>query len=474
MARNPACLPEGPRLTDFITMGILANVFPVADVRIALAEAGKRSIRERDFPNHLVVYFVIMMTFYMRSSYDAIIEAILLGLEFITGVSSGIKITSKTSIIHGRERIGWEPMANLFDSHVKPIATKETKGAWYRGLRMVAMDGTTFEVADSEDNQVYFPRSAGKSASAFPRLDTVFLVESGTHVVFGLSATTSKEHALSMIKLKKQDGELTLAKKLLPKLKRGMLLLCDRLYPAHDLIQSVLATGAHLLWRIKSNIRLDVEKQLPDGSFLSRLHSGSDRHRKKGVVVRVIDYKLKGVKGSQDNYRIITSLLNHKEAPAHELAALYHERWEIETTNSEVKVHLKPSRSPLRSKSFDMVIQELYGIMLGHYIVRKLMHQAALKADEDPDRISFSHAVQVITTNIPEYGDISPQKTKQRVTKAILRKRVSSSRGRQNPRQVRRWRNDFPTKKAAKDKKITKAKQARRLDFKKNIKIVVP
>ena len=121
-----------------------------------------------------------------------------------------------------------------------------------------------------------------------------------------------------------------------------------------------------------------------------------------------------------------------------------------------------------------MVIQELYGVMLGHYIIRKLMHQAALKADEDPDRISFSHAVQVITTNIPEYGDSSPQKTKQRVTKAILRKRVSSSRGRQNPRQVRRWRNDFPTKKAAKNKKTTKTKQARRLDFKKNIKIVVP
>jgi hypothetical protein len=408
MARNTACLPEGPRLADFITMGILANIFPVADVRIALAKAGKRSVRERDFPNHIVVYFVIMMSFYMRSSYDAIMEAILLGLEFITGIRADIKPTHRSSIIRGRERVGWEPLANLFDSHVKPIATKDTKGAWYRGLRMVAMDGTTFEVADSEDNQVYFPRSAGKSASAFPRLDTVFLVESGTHVVFGLSANTSKEHALSMLKRKKQDGELTLAKKLLPKLKRGMLLLCDRLYPAHGLIQSVLATDAHLLWRIKSNIRLDVEKRLPDGSFLSRLHSSSDRHRKNGILVRVIDYKLKGIKGSQDSYRIITSLLNHKQAPAHELAAIYHERWEIETTNREVKVHLKPSHNPLRSQSFDMVIQELYGVMLGHYIVRKLMHQAALQADEDPDSICFTHAVQVITTNIPEYGNFSP------------------------------------------------------------------
>lgn len=472
MARDAACLPEGPRLTDFITMGVLASVFAVSDVRKSLAAVGKRSVRERDFPNHIVVYFVIMMAFYMRSSYDAIIEALLLGLEFITGTSCDMKTTHRSSIIRGRERVGWEPLAHLFDTHVHPIATKETVGAWYAGLRMVVMDGTTFEVADSDDNSLYFPRSAGKSPGAFPRLDTVFLAEAGTHLVFGISATTSKEHAKSMMKMEKQDGELTLAKKLVPKLKRGMLLLCDRLYPGYELINSVIATGAHLLWRVKNGIRLDVEKQLPDGSFLSRLHGKSDRNRKHGVAVRVINYKLKGV--GKENYRIITSLLDHKKAPAHELAALYHERWEIETVNSEAKVHLKPSKTPLRSKSFDLVIQELYGLMLGHYIVRRMMHQAALQTQQDPDNISFKHAVQVITSNIPDYEQSSISETKKRVTKAILRRKVSSSRGRQNPRQVRRWRNKYPVKKVGTNKKSSKRKTAPKLDFSKNIKVVVP
>jgi hypothetical protein len=169
------------------------------------------------------------------------------------------------------------------------------------------------------------------------------------------------------------------------------------------------ATGADLLWRVRKNILLPRETRLPDGSYLSRIYpSQQDQRRgRNGVVVRVIEYRLEGVEGAEPLYRLATTILGHEQA-ADELAALYHERWEIETAFDELKTHLRGARIVLRSKTPDLVRQEFYGLLMAHFAVRGLMHEAALERDEDPDRLSFLHAVRVVRRKMAAFGAIPP------------------------------------------------------------------
>ena len=169
-------------------------------------------------------------------------------------------------------------------------------------------------------------------------------------------------------------------------------------------------TGADLLWRTRQNARLDVEKRLPDGSYFSQIYASTSdrRNRRNGIVVRVIDYRLQDVEGSEPLYRLITTILDHKRAPAKELAAIYHERWEIETALDELKTHLRGAQIVLRSKTPELVKQEFFGLLMAHFAIRGLMHEAALKANEDPDRLSFLHSVRVVQRRMTRYGAIPP------------------------------------------------------------------
>jgi Transposase DDE domain len=287
----------------------------------------------------------------------------------------------------------------LYDAVVAPIAEKGTKGAWYRQWRLVSLDGSTLDVADSAVNAKAFGRpGASRGRSAFPKIRFVALLENGTHVLW---AAHMGKYA---------TDELTLAKRVVPALRQGMLCLADRFFPSYKLWRRAAATGADLLWRTRRNARLDVEKRLPDGSYLSRIYgSTSDRRKgRKGIVVRVIDYRLKNVKGAEAIYRLITTILDHEKAPAQELAALYHERWEIETTLDELKTHLRGAQIVLRSKTPELVRQEFFGLLMAHFAIRGLMHEAALKADEDPDRLSFLHSVRVVQRRMARYGAIPP------------------------------------------------------------------
>jgi hypothetical protein len=203
---------------------------------------------------------------------------------------------------------------------------------------------------------------------------------------------------------------LTLAKDVVPALQKGMLCLADRFFPGYKLWKRAAQTGADLLWRTRQNARLDVERRLPDGSYLSRIYASTSdrRNRRQGIVVRVIDYRLKNVQGSASLYRLITTILDHEQAPAEELAALYHERWEIETALDELKTHLRGAQIVLRSKTPELVKQEFFGLLMAHYAIRGLMHEAALKADEDPDRLSFLHSVRVVQRRMARYNAIPP------------------------------------------------------------------
>jgi len=205
-------------------------------------------------------------------------------------------------------------------------------------------------------------------------------------------------------------SEVALAKTVLPSLSKGMLCLADRGFFGCELWRQAAATGADLLWRVSKNVLLPCEKRLPDGSYRSRIYpSQQDRRRQRnGVVVRVIEYRLEGVEGAEPSYRLATTVLDHELAQAPELAALYHERWEIETAFDELKTHLRGARIVLRSKTPDLVRQEFYGLLLAHFAVRGLMHEAALSAQEDPDRLSFLHAVRVVRRKMATYGAIPP------------------------------------------------------------------
>jgi hypothetical protein len=189
-----------------------------------------------------------------------------------------------------------------------------------------------------------------------------------------------------------------------------MLCLADRQFFGFELWRQARATGADLLWRMKKNMRMACEQRLPDGSYLSHVYPSERdwRHKTNGIALRVIDYRLEGIEGSEPIYRLATTILDSAKAPADELAALYHERWEIETAFDELKTHLRGARIVLRSKTPDLVRQEFYGLMMAHFAIRGLMHEAALKADEDPDRLSFLHSVRVVRRKLAAYGAIPP------------------------------------------------------------------
>lgn len=399
MARTVAELPGGSRVTDYISLGVITKSFPVDAIRAALNSTGRTSIRQRDLPAHVVVYYVIALALYMQSSYREVLRCLLEGIKWLLGPGATLKVAGKSGISQARTRLGSEPLQKLHDEVVKPIAVESTKGAWYRSWRLVSLDGSTLDVADQKENEMAFGRpSASRGSSAFPQLRLVSLVENGTHVLFGTRMAGV------------DTGEITLAKDVLPSLRKGMLCIADRNFYGFELWNQARSTGADLLWRVKKNLRLPCEKRLPDGSYLSRVYASpkDQRHQTNGVVVRVIEYSLEGVSGAEPIYRLLTTILNHEAAPAVELAALYHERWEIETALDELKTHLRGSKIVLRSKTPDLVKQEFYGLMMAHFAVRGLMHEAALKADEDPDRLSFLHAVHVVRRKIARFASISP------------------------------------------------------------------
>lgn len=399
MARTVAGLPEGSRITDFISLGVVSEKVPLEKVHRILTETGRQSQRQRNLPAHVMVYYVIALALYMEVSYGEVLRCLLEGLEWLGLEVRRIRNTGRSGISRARARLGVEPLRKLYDEVVVPIATPETKGAWYRRWRLVSIDGTTLHTADTKGNLEAFGRpGSGRGQSGFPQIRVVALVENGTHVLFGARHGSYK------------TGESILAREVLSNLSEGMLCIADRGFFGYELWKHAGTTGADQLWRVKKNLRLPCMKRLPDGSYLSKVYpSDKDRrHDREGIVARVIEYSLEGVEETEPLYRLITGILDPVQAPAEELAALYHERWEIETAFDELKTHLRGRSIVLRSKSPELVRQEFYGLMLAHFAVRGLMHEAALKAGIDPDKVSFVHSVRVVRRKLPAYVSFPP------------------------------------------------------------------
>lgn len=396
MARVSKVRHEGDRLTDLMNIGVLTTRFPLDQIHEILRQTSKESKRLRDLPAHVMMYYVVALALYRAEGSREVLRLLLAGLQAIVGLGVEVEPATKAAISRARSRLGMEPVKELYDRIAGPVADAQTQGAFYRGWHVVALDGFTLETPDTVANEEAFgrPKSPSGGKSAYPLVRGAGLVEVGTHVLFG--AVLGGYYT----------GEVTLARQVVPRLKKGMLCLADRYFPGFELWAQAVATGAELVWRVRSRIRLVVEERLPDGSYLSRFPTrGKGR---AGMRVRVIEYRVKNQKGEDQEVRLITSILDWRLAPAHELAALYAERWEFETALDEFKTHLRGARTVLRSQTPDLVRQEVYGLLLAHFALRGLMHEAAVHAGRDPDRISFIHTVRVVRRTLPRFADIPP------------------------------------------------------------------
>jgi hypothetical protein len=404
MARRGRPPKEQRDLTvpDLIGLGFLAAFCPPATVDMILEETERIEQRTRLLPSRLVVYYVLAMALYASEGYRELYRLLVEGLRALDP-SLPIVVPQKSAFSKARERVGSAPLRRLFEETALPMATPSTSGAWYRRWRLMSLDGSTFEVPDTPANDEHFGRPAVSRGekSAYPRLRWVALGEAGTRAVVGLEAGPYA------------TGEKSLARSLFQRLSPGMLCLCDRYFYGFDLWEEAQRSGADLLWRMKKNAVLPAEETLPDGSYLSRALP-SDRQRRKGhpgVPVRVINYQLDdpGRTSAEPLYRLVTTILDPDRAPADELAALYHERWEVEISIKEIKIYQGRPNVVLRSRKPDGVLQELYGFAIVHYAIRWLLHQAALEEEIDPDRLSFTGGLRAMRRKISRPESFSPR-----------------------------------------------------------------
>jgi len=395
------------RLSDHISIGVLTRVFPPELVDRVVAEAGRGEQRQRLLPARVVVYYVLGLALYSSSSYEEVIRMLVEGLSWGTGWRRPWRVPTKGALAQARVRLGSAPLRALFEAVAVPLAVPATEGAFYRDWRLVSIDGTCLDVADTPANEAEFGRPGsgrGQGVGAFPQVRLVGLGECGTHALLKVQTGPYR------------TGEQTLAVGLLDGLGPGMLCLADRLFYSFELWKRASATGAELLWRTKSNHRLPVIERLPDGSYLAQLFASSDRKRADGVPVRVVEYELDdpGRVETETRYRLLTTILDPDKAPAGELAPLYAQRWEFEGALDELKVHQRGPRVVLRSKTPDGVIQEVYGHLCVHYAIRWLMHTVALASGHDPDRISFTRTLRAARRTTGSHPGFSPHSPRRR------------------------------------------------------------
>jgi hypothetical protein len=392
-------------LSDHISIGVLTRVFPPEVIDRIVAESGRTEQRHRLLPARVVVYYVLGLALFSQCSYEEVMRMLVEGLSWSEGWASVWNVPTKAALFKARARLGPEPLEALYRHSAGPLATKKTKGAWYRSWRLMSMDGTCLDVADTVANDKAFGRPGSKredSAGAFPQIRVMGLAECGTHAI--IDAVIGRYN----------EAEQRLAPDLFGSLSPGMLLIADRGFFSYAMWKNAQATGADLLWRTKSNHVLDLDRRLGDGSFLSTIYPTQKdrRHRSSGVRLRVIEYVLENnderASSEETTYRLLTTILDPRKAPASELADLYRERWEFETALDELKTHQRSPRVVLRSKMPDGVMQEVYGYLCVHYAIRSMMYSVAQRARADPDRLSFTRGLRVARRTAASHPGFSP------------------------------------------------------------------
>jgi hypothetical protein len=400
MARTRKSFSPQLDIAHIISVGVLANVCPRSLIDEVLHDTGKASQRERLLPAPAVVYYIMALALWRAAPLEEVMRVVRGGLQWLNHGDNIPAQPCKAALSQARSRLGPTVMKELAAKVLRPLAEGDSLGAWYRGLRVMAVDGTSMDVADETANANFFGYpGVSRGGCAFPQMRVLALVECGTHAVIGA------EHGPC------RRSEQEMAESLLPAtLRPDMLLLADRNFYGYPLWQMASASGCKLLWRVKANLKLARERVLPDGSYLSKVYSITDRARRDGQPVRVIEYTLDNdVSAIPETYRLITNITDHAQAPAGELAALYHERWEVEEVFSELKTRLcAGGYTTLRSKTPALVEQELWGLLLAHYAIRQLIVHAGLQRTIDPDKLSFMKAVRVSRRQLPPAAAIPP------------------------------------------------------------------
>ena len=427
--------------TRALTIDALSQVIPADTIDAVLAHERLKEVRARRLTAALTVWLVIALHLYPTVAISGVFRKLARGLRLLWP-DPLIALPSDSAIAYRRQQLGARPVVALFKQLCRPLATCDTRGAWLFGLRLMAIDGTTEDVPDTPANAAAFGRHHNaRGEGAFPQLQGVYLVECGTHAVvdagFWPCHTSERRGGFRVLR----------------SVQRGMLVMWDRGFHAYAMLAAARERGAHVLSRLPAHIKPLPLRTLPDGSVLAYLLPSGDqrRGRDERLLVRVINYTITdpALPGYGEEHRLLTTLLNPRLAPAHALACAYHERWEIEVVIDEIDTHQRLVGRTLRSLTPLGVIQELYGVLLAHYAVRALMHQAALSVDVDPDRLSFVHALEIVRDAVPEFQMVSVREQQalyQRLLHDIAAKRVPERRARSNARVVKRKMSNYKLK----------------------------
>ena len=372
-----------------VSIGSIGKFFPQKQIEEILRASGREGQRRRKLPAMDLMYYLVALGLHASEGCRSVLRKVLLRKGSIEDEQVD-RISSDSAISQARSRLGWEPLRALYLAVVQPIATRASVGAWYRRWRLVSLDGSTLDVADTKRNERAFGRpGASRGKAGFPQLRFVTLVENGTHVLFGAEMG------------RYNTAEATLAKKVVARLPADALCLADRNFFSYALWKAALATGAALLWRVRADLILPKIKRLPDGSYLTKIYP-SPRARAKqvdGIPVRLIEYRVG--RSRPVVYRLLCSILDPRKSPAIQLANLYQKRWTIETVLAELKTRLRGARVVLRSRVPALTRQDFYGLLLAHFGVRALMHEAALEKKIEAADLSFIHAVRTIARYLP-------------------------------------------------------------------------
>jgi Insertion element 4 transposase N-terminal/Transposase DDE domain len=427
------------KLCHQVRLEMLESIIPSEIVQQVLTEGEAWEKRERKLNMQVMVYLILALSLFPHASYTHVFDKVSAGLRHLW--PEEVDRPSKAAISVRRCQLGEKPLQVLFERLVQPIATAQTRGAFRFGLRLVAVDSTLDNVADTPANQEAFGyNGAGEARSPFPQVRCVYLAECGTHIFFDV--------LLSPCRGSEEEQAATLIARSLTK---GMLLLWDRGFRDTTLMRLVRKQGAHVLGRLPAMSLTRYVWALDDGTYLAVIYTDQAHQRGDPMLVRIIEYTITDpqVPGASSVHRLVTTLLNPRLYPALELVETYHERWEIETSIDEYKTHQRLSARTLRSLTPEGVRQELYGMLLTHFAIRSLMHQSALQADLDPDRLSFTHALAALDAATWRFA-ITPQAEHPALLCALLqdlrRELLPPRRLRLNPRVVKRVRSKFDRK----------------------------
>jgi hypothetical protein len=419
-----------------LNAGVIARVLPVSLLEGALAVA-PRVRRCRKLPDRFMLLFCVLMGLYAD-------EALPHALRRILGpAASGRGGATAGALCQARYRLGARPVVALFRAACRPLATAATPGAFLFGRRLMALDGTTVELPDTPANERAFGRRrTPRGTSAWPQALLVLLVECGTRAVCDAGVWPG------------QADERRAGRRLLRTVGPGSLVLWGRGFQNVAMVEAIQARGADFLGRLPATVRPVPERALADGTLLVRLRPFDHPRRRRGahVVVRLIRYTLDDPQrpGHRAEHRLVTSLLDPVAAPARELVAAYHRRWEVELALDEVKTHQRPAR-PLRSRKPVGVIQEIYGLLIAHYLVRAAMGEAAAEDAAPPIRLSFLGTLRLIRDQLPLAQHLKPRAYRRRarqVRRAIAAQRLPRRAERSNPRVVKQKMSNFRVKTA--------------------------